>query len=82
MNREERIEIALTKGGALRGEMNKLESLVNTCNSEAVLQMHRTTEELSFTYGADLINIGEALDIDNKITEIGQKFQSQCKCNK
>lgn len=57
MNIDKRIELVLTKCDALRGEINKLESFVNTCNSEAVLQMHKTKEELNSSFNTELIHI-------------------------
>lgn len=82
MNRDERMILALNKAPVLEREMSKLERFVNTCNPETVLQMHKTKGSLNDAISVELIHIGNALDIDSKMREMGQLFLSRCKCNK
>lgn len=58
MERDERIKLALAQIGLLRGEMNRLISIVDSCDPEAVLQMQKVKDELNFTFNADLIHMG------------------------
>ena len=82
MKRDERIVLALIKAPALEGEMSKLKRFIDTCDPEAILQMHKTKGGLNDALSAEVIHIGDALDIDSKMREMGQLFLSRCKCNK
>ena len=82
MNRDERIVLAMIKAPVLEEQMNKLDRYVNTCDPEAVLQMHKTKGSINDALSAELIHIGQAIDINSKTKEMGELFLSRCKCEK
>ncbi len=82
MNLDEKIVLALIKAPVLEEQINKLERYVNTCDPEAVLQMHKTKGSLNDALSAELIHIGRAIDINVKMKEMGELFLSRCKCDK
>jgi len=71
-----------SQAGALRGEIRNLKSLADTCNSGTVLQMHRVKAELGFAFEAEVIHIGNVVDIDNELRDIGRIFAAKCGCTK
>lgn len=76
----ERTVLALMKAPILEEDMRKLTIYADACNAETVLQMHKTKGSLNDAISAELINVGDAIDINDKMREIGQLFLSRCRC--
>lgn len=57
MDRDERRVLALIKAPALEGEMSKLKRFVDTCDPEAILQMHKTKGNLNDALSTEIIHM-------------------------
>lgn len=82
MANDDIMKLVPSKAGALIGEIRNLKSLVDTCDPGAVLQMHRTREDLEFTFKAELIHIGDLIAINDGLRDIGRTFATNCNCKK